>query len=133
MGKSITYENLLTLLERSEARIDKLNNAAAQLADTCTKNIEMYDKHLTSLEHSRDEALTSVKNLTKLMRDMRDDYHAQVISLRNELHTLRDEYRKDLDCSRAEHRQLVQSLTKLAEQNGIKSGSSKAEVTIQNR
>lgn len=134
MNTEDLYNSLLTLVERSEARIDKTNEMVQQLTSTCARNTEMYDKHLTSLEESRNVAQENAarsievsKNLTELLTILRNDYQGQLESLRKELHTMKDEYRKEMREIRDDYRKLTDSYTRLAE-NGA--GGSKAEVKI---
>lgn len=137
MDSKQLYENLLTLIERSEARIDKTNEMVQSLARTCERNIEIYDKHLTSLEVSRntaqENAVKSIemsKNLTDLLTNLRSDYQTHLNSLRSELHMLKDEYRKEMEDIRKDYKDLSASYRRLAER--VAGGSSRSEVKISN-
>lgn len=115
---------LLDLVEKSEARIDRTNAMIQQLTNTCQNSIEVYDKHLTSLEESRnvaqESAMASLKlstELTAIIARLRDDYQAQIVTLKTEL--------QDIRC---ENKDLSSSYRRLAERFAA-SGSS-AEVNI---
>lgn len=134
MSSEDLYINLLSLIERSEERIDRTNGMIEQLASTCAKNTEMYDKHLCSLEQSRniaqENAAASIevsKNLSDMIALLRKDYQDQLTSLKAELHSLTNEYRKEMDEIRRDYKELSASYRRLAE-HGI--GGSKSEVKI---
>lgn len=125
---------LTSLVEKSEARIDRTNAMIQQLTQICQNNIEVYDKHLTSLENSRNSAQESAMASLKLSADLagtiarlRDDYQAQITSLKAELHTLRDNYRKELEEMRRDYKDLHASYRRLAERSA---GGTNAEVKI---
>ena len=103
--------------------IDRASAMSAELTRTCKFNMDVYDKHLVSLEESRDraekeaaESIATIKELTSLMTTMRNDYKEQVASLRSELHLLRDEYKSQLAEAMEGYRKLTESYTRLAEQ-----------------
>lgn len=122
--------------ERSEERLDKTNEMIQMLAKTCSTNMEIYDKHLLSLEESRNIAEQNAKrsmeicqSLSETITNQRDDYHSHLGALRDELHRLRDEYIGEMKIMRDEYKSLTESYTRLAERfNG-----SKSEVKINNR
>lgn len=125
---------LTSLVEKSEARIDRTNAMIQQLTQICQNNIEVYDKHLTSLENSRNSAQESATASLKLSADLagiiarlRDDYQAQITSLKAELHTLRDDYRKELEEMRRDYKDLHAPYRRLAERSA---GGTNAEVKI---
>lgn len=96
---------LTSLVEKSEARIDRTNAMIQQLTQICQNNIEVYDKHLTSLENSRNSAQESAMASLKLSADLagtiarlRDDYQAQILNLQKEAEEMRRDY-KDLHAS----------------------------------
>ena len=125
---------LTALVERSEERIDKTNEMIAALVDITNRNQEMYDKHLTSLEESRNAAqnnamksIETSRNLTVMMENLREDYRTHLDSLRDELHRLRGEYRSEMQEMRHDYQELSASYRRLAERVA---GSPKAEVKI---
>ncbi len=137
MDSERLYENLLTLIERSEARIDKTNEMIQSLARTCERNIEIYDKHLTSLEESRNTAQENAeksiemsKSLTDLLTNLRNDYQIHLNALKGELHMLKDDYRKEMEDMRKDYKELSASYRRLAER--VAGGSSRSEVKISN-
>lgn len=96
---------LTSLVEKSEARIDRTNAMIQQLTQVCKNNIEVYDKHLTSLENSRNSAQDSATASLKLSTDLagiitrlRDDYQAQIASKTKEIEDMQRDY-KDLTAS----------------------------------
>lgn len=122
MNTEEMYDALVALVEKSEARIDKTNAMVDRLSNICERNTEIYDKHLTSLEESRDRAQENAavsievsKNLSDLMAVLRKDYQTQLSALKNELHMMRDTYQKDLDEMRKQYKSLEESYRKLAE------------------
>jgi hypothetical protein len=134
MNSEELYENLLTLVERSEARIDKTNKMIQALSRTCDKNMDMYDRHITALEASRDLAQENAarsigisENLTSLLNGLRCDYQSQLTALKAELHTLKGEYRDEMEEMRSDYRKLTASYTRLAERG---TEGAKAEITI---
>ena len=125
---------LTALVERSEERIDKTNEMIVSLVNITNRNQEMYDKHLTSLEKSRnaaqDNAMKSIetsRNLTVMMENLSEDYRTHLDSLRDELHRLRGEYRSEMQEMRHDYQELSASYRRLAERVA---GSPKAEVKI---
>ena len=113
--------------------IDRASAMSAELTRTCKLNMDVYDKHLVSLEESRDraekeaaESIATIKELTSLMTTMRNDYKEQVASLRSELHLLRDEYKSQLAEAMEGYRKLTESYTRLAEEQR----GSRSEVNI---
>lgn len=137
MDSEQLYENLLTLIERSEARIDKTNEMVQALARTCERNIEIYDKHLTSLEEARNLAQANAANsiemsktLTDLLTNLRNDYQVHLTALKGELHMLKDEYRKEMEEMRRDYKDLSASYRRLAER--VAGGGSRSEVKISN-
>lgn len=134
MAPDDLYLKLASLVERSEERAEKLDKMVASLNDTCRINMEIYDRHLTSLESSRDQAqqnsyvsIETLKSLTIIMENMRDDYRTHLDALRDELHRLRDEYIEELQDIRKGYKELAASYRRLAERVA---GSPKAEVKI---
>lgn len=130
------YQNLLALVEKSEARIDRTNEMVQTLARTCEHNLNMYDKHLSSLEQSRNAALENAtnsinvsKDLTSIVARLRDDYQSQVKSLQEQIDTMRKEYREEINDLKREAKEMTSSYRRLAER--VVDGSSKAEVKIQ--
>lgn len=100
---------LLKMLCESESRIDETNKMVQKLADTCSKNIEMFDKHLLTLEESRSLAQSnSSKNL----------------EVCKSLTSLLDEYRSELKAMREDYRRLSEAYTRLAESSKMQSRSS---------
>lgn len=130
------YQNLLALVEKSEARIDRTNEMVQTLARTCEHNLNMYDKHLSSLEQSRNAALENAtnsinvsKDLTSIVARLRDDYQSQVKSLQEQIDIMRKEYREEINDLKREAKEMTSSYRRLAER--VVDGSSKAEVKIQ--
>lgn len=80
---------LLKMLSDSDARIDRTNEMIKQLSDACKDMMSIYDKHLTSLEKSRDALidnncslvqnngtlLKEVEHLRKELLEAKRDYH----------------------------------------------------------
>lgn len=129
------YQNLLALVEKSEARIDRTNEMVQTLARTCEHNLNMYDKHLSSLEQSRNAALENAtnsinvsKDLTGIVARLRDDYQSQVKALKQEIEDLKKEYREELNDLKRDAKEMSASYRRLAER--VVDGSSKAEVKI---
>lgn len=119
--------------ERSEERLDKTNEMIQMLAKTCSTNMEIYDKHLLSLEESRNIAeqnaqrsMEICQSLSKTITNQRDDYRSHIGALRDELHRLRDEYIGEMKIMREGYKSLTESYTRLAE----KFNGSKSEVKI---
>ncbi len=136
MNTEELYENLLTLVEKSEARIDKTNKMIQALSRTCEKTMDMYDRHITALEASRDLAqenaarsISTSENLTAFLGNLRTDYEKQLSALKAELHSLKGEYREELEEMRSDYRKLTASYTRIAERG---TEGSKAEVKISN-
>lgn len=124
------------MLRSSEGRIDQAQKMVQQLSDACSMNMEIYDKHLTSLEACRNEAMSLLnqssdlnKSLSASLRNQRDDYERLLDSLRKELHMLKNEYRKEMAAMRSDYRKLAQSYTRLAESE---SGGPRATVQVHN-
>lgn len=125
MSEVEAFSKIVEMYERTEQMVNRLS-------ETCAKNMEMYDKHLSSLERSRDAALSNAQKalelsneLTSLMKGVREDYNAQLNALKAELHVLRDEYRAEAMEMRNDYRDLVNSYKRIAETSG-----SRSEVTI---
>lgn len=133
MNNDKLYEVLQALIEKNDERMDKTMQMVTMLVETCSKNMEVYDKHLYSLEQSRniaqENAAKSIevnKNLTEMMTNQREDYQSHLAALREELHRLRDEYRIEVRELHDGYQALTQAYTRLAE----RSGGSKSEVNI---
>ena len=107
MDSEQLYENLLTLIERSEARIDKTNEMVQALARTCERNIEIYDKHLTSLEEARNLAQANAANSIEMSKNLTD----LLTNLRNDCQYLPNE-----TCSRYKNRFWYRSFTSYGNQ-----------------
>lgn len=130
------YDGLLGLIEKSEARMEKTNDMVQTLAHTCARNTEVYDKHITSLEQSRDaaqkhasESIEESKNLTTMLEKMRGDYQAQLAALKAELHSMKDEYRGNLAEMRNDYKELSASYRRLVEGRS----SMRTEVSVNSR
>lgn len=137
MDSEKIYQDFLSLVEKSEARIDRTNDMIQSLARTCERNIEIYDKHLTSLEEARNLAQANAansidmsKNLTDLLTNLRNDYQVHLTALKGELHMLKDEYRKEMEEMRRDYKDLSASYRRLAER--VAGGGSRSEVKISN-
>lgn len=90
-------DSMLELLARSEKRIDQTNSMIKTLAETCNKNMMMYDKHLESLEKSRDKAQCSnemAMHANAELIKVVDDYRHALKRTRKELSESREDYRK---------------------------------------
>lgn len=129
------YQNLLTLVERSEARIDRTHEMVFSLSRTCERNIEMFDKHITTLQQSRqvaeENAARSIdlcKTMTETIDTMAKEFREQLDSIKNEFHVLRDEYRSELEDVRRDYKEISASYRRLAER--VVGGASNAAVKI---
>ena len=137
MDSEKIYQDFLSLVEKSEARIDRTNDMIQSLARTRERSIEIYDKHLTSLEEARNLAQANAansiemsKNLTDLLTNLRNDYQVHLTALKGELHMLKDEYRKEMEEMRRDYKDLSASYRRLAER--VAGGGSRSEVKISN-
>ncbi len=109
---------LAALVERSEARIDKTNEMIASLVNITNRNQEMYDKHLTSLEESRnaaqDNAMKSIetsRNLIVMMENLREDYRTHLDALRAEVESLKAQLAK-AEAEKEKYWELIDKLMK---------------------
>ncbi len=90
----------LTMLKESEARIDRTNEIVEKLQGTCKDMMEIYDKHLTSLEHSRDQLIENnyklVENNGTLLKEV-ENLRKELLGAKKDYHKLFDSF---LDMSR---------------------------------
>lgn len=131
------YQNLLTLVERSEARIDRTNEMVLSLSRTCERNIEMYDKHITSLQQSRQVAeenaaksTEACKALADAINKLREDYEQKLEAVITEFSQSKEEFRRELNEIRLDYKETSASYRRLAER--VVTGGSNAEVKISN-
>lgn len=71
MGDDITKEDLLTLLAKSEARIDKTNKMVNKLVDVCAILTGEYTKHIDSLVVCRDRLIKQNDGLVSANSELR--------------------------------------------------------------
>ena len=62
---------LMTLIEKSELRIDRTNKMVAMLAEVSKKIIESYMQHINTLCVNRDKMLEQINRLTAMLADER--------------------------------------------------------------
>lgn len=62
---------LMTLIEKSELRIDRTNKMAAMLADVSKKISESYMQHINTLCINRDKMLEQINRLTAMLAEER--------------------------------------------------------------
>ena len=104
---------LLGLLNASEQRIDETNRMIQRLSEISSNYTDVYGKHLSSLELSRDKAL---------------DCSARLVTANTELTEQLADIRKELNGTIAMNRDLIDRYTKLSEAIVRNSGRSSAEL-----
>lgn len=104
---------LLGLLKASEQRIDETNRMIQRLSEISSNYTDVYGKHLSSLELSRDKAL---------------DCSARLVTANTELTEQLADIRKELNGTIAMNRDLIDRYTKLSEAIVRNSGRSSAEL-----
>lgn len=62
---------LMTLIEKSELRIDRTNKMVAMLADVSKKISESYMQHINTLCINRDKMLEQINRLTVMLAEER--------------------------------------------------------------
>lgn len=62
---------LMTLIEKSELRIDRTNKMVAMLADVSKKISESYMQHINTLCINRDKMLEQISRLTAMLAEER--------------------------------------------------------------
>lgn len=62
---------LMTLIEKSELRIDRTNKMVAMLADVSKKISESYMQHINTLCINRDKMLEQINHLTAMLAEER--------------------------------------------------------------
>lgn len=62
---------LMTLIEKSELRIDRTNKMVAMLADVSKKISESYMQHINTLCVNRDKMLEQINRLTVMLAEER--------------------------------------------------------------
>lgn len=94
----------MKMLRDSEERINSTNSMINKLVETTASCQSMYNKHLESLEHSRDAALRSVEELIKanlelsrLLEQTKSDYKFIIQGYKDELHSAKDLYNNLLE------------------------------------
>ena len=62
---------MITLIEKSELRIDRTNKMVAMLADVSKKISESYMQHINTLCINRDKMLEQINRLTAMLAEER--------------------------------------------------------------
>lgn len=95
---------LLKMLNESEARINSTNSMVCKFAEASSTNMALYDKHLASLERSRDSAQKSVEDLIKANLELtrasekaKEDCRFMIQDYKDELHSAKDLYNNLLE------------------------------------
>lgn len=118
----------LKMLADSEKRVERISELMLTLAETCATNQAMYDKHLTSLEASRNKAQENNSDLiranmeqVKFMEQTRADYKAIIQG-----------YRDELQSAKRMYQEMMGSYARVAESSCSGKGTTnKTEVTVQ--
>lgn len=106
--KEVLMEELIPvfvkMLQESEERIKSTNEMVNKLTEVSANTIHMYDKHLASLERSRDSAQRSVEDLikanlelTKAGEKSKEDCRFMIQGYKDELHSAKDMYNNLLE------------------------------------
>lgn len=119
----------MDMLKESEGRIADTHEMVQKLADTCKANMEMYDKHLSSLEASRDRSQQSAaelvkthRELTEIVKAQRDDYTAAIADLKRRLERKEKEYEE-----------LMKSFIRLTDKISLVGSSSSVTMSSNNK
>ena len=119
---------IIRMLERSEARIDRTNMMIEKLADACKSVETAYTSHVASLQSSRDTSqrnnaklITANERMTRMMETARADsakererFHALIDNLEESMKSLKEELHKATDKYwrlQEDYRRLAESLT----------------------
>lgn len=115
---------LLGLLKASEQRIDETNRMIQRMSEISSNYTDVYGKHLSSLELSRDKALDCSARLVSANTELTE----QLATARKELDDVRKDYSERLNGTLARNRDLIDKYTKLSESIVKLSGRSSTEL-----
>lgn len=115
---------LLGLLKASEQRIDETNRMIQRMSEISSNYTDVYGKHLSSLELSRDKALDCSARLVAANTELTE----QLAKARKELDDVRKDYSERLNGTLARNRDLIDKYTKLSESIVKLSGRSSTEL-----
>lgn len=125
--KNVLLE-IIKMLERSEARIDRTNTMIEKLVDACKSVETAYTSHVASLQSSRDisqrnnaKLITANERMTRMMDTARADsakererFHNLIDDLEESMKSLKEELHKSTDKYwrlQEDYRRLAESLT----------------------
>lgn len=120
----------LAMLHESESRITSMNDMMQKLVSACHDNQLMYDKHLSSLEQSRDRAQQQVSDMIKSNMALEANATATINSLREDSRYIVQGYKDELKSAKQMVNHANDALMRMAESGKSSSQGNKTEVTI---
>lgn len=121
----------LLMLAESEKRLSEMQDITDKLAKAVQFNQEMYDKHISELEKSRDKAQTLASDLVKANMSLEANTTHIINALREDTGRIQEGYRTELHSAKNTIENLTEFIQHMAEAgNTSSSQGNKTEVNI---
>lgn len=119
--------SFMEMVKELNAITIKSQEGIIALADMTTRNLEVYEEHLNSLEKSRDRAHKIATSNQAAQKKLEEAYAKR----ERELMEKNEDLKKDLETQKREYHRTSEAYIRLSEiKTGVSGGTSKSDVKI---